>query len=578
MMNPLKRFRSWAIGHIEKRSNVAGYSAGMYAALRGMGFGVNVAGVKVNRETAMKLTALLRGIQLISNYVGKTPCDVKHNLVVDSSHPAHQRIGPNKWSWLYRTSAFEFRRTLTKHALTAGNGYGWIKRDKNMRPIEVRILHPDCCVPFIENGQLGYLVSVGMNTDGSLMTVGDAAHSNPMSNTRKLKPWDVIHIRGLGDGLVGYDLITYGSEALGGALAQQRFANKYYENAGSPSLVIEFENPLDDDDFNRLGAQWNQIGSGLDAAHEPLILDNGGKVKSYNVDAEKTQLLAARQFNLVEIANLLNISAQKLNALVNSSYKSLEEENASFRNDTLDPWFCQFETEFTKLLTEAERESGEWEIEFSREQLLRSNLKDRGDYLAKAVGGAWMTPNDARVITNQAPVTDGDKLNKAPVKLAKEARDDETRSFRSEMRSMLEAIPAIFERALRSSEPVPAGLPSVEKQVAAVADVAGRMCRRLSTQATRAAKNSKAFPDFLDSIGEQETTLRMAFQPVLDLCGRDDSAGELSEAIVAELRTLLQTAYDNETPDNFETVVGTVVERFSEPATAERFAKQILAA
>ena len=525
-----------------------GYDQLTYSAIMSPGgFGLSSGDVPVTRQSAETISGIRRGVNLISGYVGKTPCVLKAGRVPDRTHPAHNLV--RWWAWKYRTSAFEFRRTLITHAIWYGNGYGYIKR-LDGEPVQLRILGPHSVAPYVENGKLGYLVAIGTDEKGKPRTISDALRDpRELDETlRRVAPQNIIDIRGMGeDGLRGHDLFTYGAEVLGLAIAQQTFAAKYFQNGGAPSLAIEVPQSLSDPEWRRLVGQFGRIGTGLDRHHEPAVIDAGGSIKSITPTADDTQLTAAREMTLVDVANLLNMPALKLNAKTNVSYKSLEEENAAFRDDTLDPWLCQFECEYRKLLSETEQQAESHEFEFARELLRRSSLADLGEYLSKAVGGPWMEPNEAREIINM-PDTDGGDGLLQPMNMAEAGElDAETPAT---------VAPSQEDRAL------PAPVPESAK-VDALEDVVRRCSKRLSDSARKAAKKSKTFPDWLATLENKHgRSIRDVATPVATLCGIE--ADDVVAVVLSESRSVFDSCYCHSTPAQFESAVSDAAVKLEE--------------
>lgn len=459
-----------------------------YHALSGRSSAVSLAGVKVTADSALKVAAYKRGVELIANYCGKTPYHIKRNNSKEKQHPAWQLV--RKWAQYHQLSTFDFARTLVVHALTRGNGYGWIKRDQNYTPVSLHILDPGRVEPALLAGKLIYRIT---GIDKTLSAV------------------DVIHIKSMTtDGYVGLDPIkTYAVDVLGLSLAQQLYASSYYASGGSPGLYLHSELPIDDDHFNRLKGETGPLKRSVENPHEIPIID-GAELKALQLSAEQTQLLGAREFSLKDIANCLGMSVHKLQGDGKSSYKSLEEENRAFRDDTLDPWFVQFEIQFEKLLTEDEQTSGEWQVEAVRESLTRTNMTDRANYLKTAVGGPWMTPA--------------------------EARDVDSLEFMSGTNKLLAPLNMVPVDGQQKSQ----GRSDTLLQLAAVEDVIGRMQRRL-TVGIRKANSADTLRSALDAIDEKHLpVIRAALVPVIQLCGgSEDHATAAARMITETIRSQL---------------------------------------
>lgn len=435
------------------------------------------AGMTVTRDTALKVAAYKRGVQLIADYIGKTPFHVRKDNAKDRAHPAWKLV--RKWARHHELSAFEFRRVLTIHMLTTGNGYGFIERDQNAKPLRLHVLDPRKIEPELRNGVLVYTIQ---------------------SSTTVLESSDVIHIRGFcTDGFKGLDpVLNYATEVLGLALAQQQYAAMYYENGGTPQTYLRTDEFLDEEQWAKLQSQSGPLKRSMNNPHEIPVLEKAD-LKSVSLSAEQTQLLGAREFSLKDIANLLGMPAHKLGGSDQSSYGSLEEENRSFRDDTLDPILVQFEIEYEKLLTEAQQAVESHSVEAVRESLERTNMAVRADVLQKAVGGPHMTQNEAREIVSLPPVDGGDELLKPANMLV------------------------LGQQTGGSGSSTDGGKRSEqfdEHCTAALTDVTARMLKRLNTQIERT--KSDGWREFIDSLETKHgEVIRSAFAPLVPLCGGD---------------------------------------------------------
>lgn len=356
----------------------------------------SASGVSVTHASALRISAVFRGVNLISTTVGKLPLFVQrrtgdaNDKERATTHPAYAlcRRKPNAYH-----SALTFRQTLTAHAILHGNGYSFIDRDGAGRPVALLPLLPDRTYPVRVAGVLSYVTE----TNGSQSLLPAA---------------DVVHVRGLGfDGLTGYSVFRLASDDFGLSIAQTKFAGKFFANAATPKVVIEVPSTLSDSAFKRLQGSWERLNQGLSNAHKTAILEEDAKAKPLSVSARDSQLHESRKFDLVSIANWLGLPVHKIGGDGRTAYASLEQENQSFLDEAIDPWLCTWETElFDKLLTERQKNDDSHDIEFERKALLRTDVSARGEFYQKSVGAPFMTRNEARSRENLSPIDGGDEI------------------------------------------------------------------------------------------------------------------------------------------------------------------------
>lgn len=540
MNRPINALRRFGRSMVTRAATMLGMPFEQFASISGRSIGASVSGVTVTSDSALKVSSYKRGVELIADYVAKTPFHVKRNKRKDKKHPAWRLV--RKWAQYHQLSAFHFRKTMTVLAITRGNAYAYIVRDPaTFDPLELRILDPSQVTPVLKAGVLTYRFR---------------------SSPQIISATDVIHIKSLStDGYVGLDPIrTYAVDVLGLSLAQSQYAGTYYASGGSPSVYLYSAQPLDDDKFNRLKGETGPLKRSLDNSHDIPVLDMA-ELKTLNLSAEQTQLLGSREFALKDVANLLNLTVHKLNGEGTGGYASVEEENNAFRDDTLDPYFCQYEIEYEKLLTEREQAEETVSIEAVRESLTRSNMNDRANYLSKAVGGPWMTAAEGRDVDSLEELENTSQLYPPP----NMTKPDPNTTPAAKPKTP----PTVGKkRKRRLSDVKRSAAADTLKQITAVEDTFSRLLKRIATQARKAGERSQTFPEFLSGLeAKHGEVIRSALSPIVELCGGSSEHIERCErSLIAETRLCLQLAHDAATPDKFAGEVNTVCDRLERSA------------
>jgi HK97 family phage portal protein len=365
------------------------------------GGGPSDSGVRVNERTALTYDAVWRAINLISRDVGKLPTMVYKRdgkgKSRDTDHPAFRLL---RWKPNEYMGAFTFKQTLMAHVLLRGNGYAYIFRNADGTPQSLLPLMPDRTYPVRENSRLWYVTTVSLSS----------GQGQPIqTEQRKLVAEDVLHFRGLGhDGLSGYDVISYARDSIGLGLAARKFGALVFANGAEPALILEHPNRLSAQASKNLRESWGKMHRGIDKSHTVAILEEGMTAKPYSFSAKQAQLLEAREFSLLEVANWFHLPPHKVGHTARTSFSSLEQEQASYLSESLDPWLIGIEEEFIdKLLTEDQKQADTHTVEFLRQALLRSDLTARTSYYVSAIQNSWMSPDEVRALENMNPREDG---------------------------------------------------------------------------------------------------------------------------------------------------------------------------
>lgn len=358
-------------------------------------------GMRVTRDTALKIAGFFRGVQLISARIAELPLYVyrekaDNSYAVDRTHRANKLI---RLSASAEVTALNIKHTLQSHALTHGNGFAYAPQNGAGVPEELLVLLPDRTRLTRIKGRLRYVTAIGG-------TLEDSA-----SELRYIDPDEIVHIRGLGwDGFSGYSVIRMGREVLGGALSAQQYGNAFFANGAAVGLVLETDKELGDVAYGRMKSMWHKTRAGLKSAHKAAILEDGVKAKTLSLSARDAQLIESKQFDLALIEQLLGLPPGKLSGLRRAG--SVEADNQEFVDDCLGWWLTQWETECSrKLLSVSEYESETCKIQFDRKQLTRSNLAAQAMWWRTALGGRpWATPLEARQATGLDPTKGEDNI------------------------------------------------------------------------------------------------------------------------------------------------------------------------
>jgi hypothetical protein len=259
------------------------------------------------------------------------------------------------------------------------------------------------------------------------------------------------------------------------------------------------------------------------------------KAKQLRQTAKESQLIELREHEIREAANWIGVPPHKLGDTTRTSHNSLEQENQDYLDGGLDPWFVTWEEECEdKLLTEEQKQRDTHVIEFLRQALVRADLKARGEYYSKALGGVpWMVPDEPRGLENLPPLPDGEgAVFRVPVNI--EDVDDEEEDEPDAPPALPPPPPPDEDDEDEDDEE--------EDRMAAIrqahrdllADRVGFAVRRVTADAKRAAKNPRTFCAWLDKQMETKhatvvrDTLGSAFR-VIEADGADPVAGRSAE-------------------------------------------------
>ncbi len=370
-------------------------------------------GIPVNNRTAIRLAPLFGGCKRISNDCAKIPLHLYRKTANGreraTSHPAAymMRYKPSP-----EINAFTFIQSMIYNAIIHGNSYAYIVRDGNFLPEELIPLESSRTFPVRVNGQLWYVYRPDQGPE------------------RKISPSNMLHFKGLSaDAITGIPLLDYASELIGTGLSTQKYTNNFFSNHAMPGGVISLPTRLDNDMLKQIRTQWNAMHEGLNNSHRVAILEKGRTFTPISVSNDQNQLVQLRKLNISDVATILSIPEHMVGSDTRTSHASLEAENASYLDNTLEPWLVSFEFEcFDKLLTEKQKRSDEYYFEFLRSAILRPDTKARYDIYGKGIQWGILSPNECRALENleRRDDEDGDKyLSPKNMRLGDENKEKE---------------------------------------------------------------------------------------------------------------------------------------------------------
>ena len=360
----------------QQRSNWSGtYNLKDPALNRLFGAGYEAyAGIPVTEANAFTFSAVFSAVLQISSDVAKLPLNLRKRRqdggsdpYIDSKTYHLLKSEPNP-----EQSAMTFRQTLIAHALTCHGGYAEIERDINGRPAALWTLTPDRVEPFRREQ---YDRATGRKILGPL------EYKIDHDDNQILPASNVLHISGLGyDGVTGYSIIHKARQAIGLALAMEKFGGQYF---GKGTV---FGGWLETDALDLEGTQKQEIideiqrfRNAQDSAFRILVTGAGHKFHQFASKPSESQMDESRTAQILEVARFFRMPPIRLgvNTPGTVSYASAEASNGEYYIGPLLDWMTRIEQECQrKLIPASER----------RQQFIKHNATAflRGDTTARS--------------------------------------------------------------------------------------------------------------------------------------------------------------------------------------------------
>ena len=341
-------------------------------------FGQNSSGQTVNRNTSLNLSSFYGSVRNISEDIAKLPFYVykvdKNGNKTKVPHVATTLLSKQPSSV---SIPFTFKQTLIEYALIEGNGYAYIERDANAKPIALYVLDSEFVTPQLYNNNLYYIIQ-DINTGVRGTFTQD----------------EIFHIKGMGDGYVGKSVVGYAAESIGKSLATQSYASGFFGNGATMTGTIEVPGVVADENMAKsIKEKFISSIKGNGTANGVGLLANGAKFTKISVSPNEAQFIESQEFNVADIARWFRMPLSKLQSGSTGS-SNLEQLNIEYVTDCLMPWIVRFEQEVERKLFRAD-EMESLDAKFSVNLLMRGDSAAMSQFVTRMYMIGAYSANDA---------------------------------------------------------------------------------------------------------------------------------------------------------------------------------------
>jgi HK97 family phage portal protein len=360
------------------------------------------AGPAVNHDNALQVTAVYAAVRVISETLASLPLVMyrgrsARELINDSPIYALLHDEPNPYM-----SSFEWREATQGHVLLRGNSVCYVTRNNAGQPTRLDILNPDKMKVYpTDDYGIAYFY------DGEPLTQSE-----------------ILHIKGMGDGLWGKTPIAYARDAIGLAMATEEHGSRLFSNGTNVGGILKTQSNLSDDQWKRFRDRWTKMQGGLSNSNKPALLEGGMDWVKVGLANDEAQFLETRKFQVTEIARFFRVPPHMLMDLDRATFSNIEHQSIQFVTHTMRPWLVRWEQTLNRsLLTTRQRNQGYY-FEFNIDGLLRGDIKSRYEAYSSAISAGWMTRNQARQKENMPPI-DGLDEPLTPLNMAAGTKPEE---------------------------------------------------------------------------------------------------------------------------------------------------------
>jgi len=357
----------------------------------------------LTKKNSMKFSGVMAAVSLRSELLASMPKMVYKNTggnrEADYEDPLYDLLARNPNPYM---NAFTFWELVNTQLDLWGNAFVYITR-YGKKVTSLTPVSPENVTIKVEGGGLVYEVQ---------------GHGDKTIDKRH-KPDQFLHFKDISfDGIIGVSRIEYAKRAINLGISAEKFSKEFFDKGGHSKGVIEMEGQLGDDAYATFKKRWDQ-----NANHGTPILDMGKKYKPIPIPMEDAMFIAARQFQIQDIARIYRVPPHLLADLSRATFSNIEHSDIQFVKYGLRPMVKRYEHELeNKLLTDKTKS-----IRFNLDGILRGDTATRAEYISKMIQAKVINRNEARGLENYNPVEGGDVFEN-PMTSTNKNNDDGTDS------------------------------------------------------------------------------------------------------------------------------------------------------
>lgn len=349
-------------------------------------------GAYVDRDTALRVSAVYACTNLISRTIGALPIHVYERLPDGGRQGV--RTPDTRYLWERPNPDVArsiFWETVIGHAVLSGNSYIYVVT-ANKRPVELWPIDPA-------------RVAVGRASNGEKVYTIDAVQPQKDFTAGG----NIVHVQAWGtDGIRGLSPIALGRQAIGLALSAEKAAAKITGTGGQPSGILTTDQDLKQEQADKLAASFEEKHGGSENAGKVLVVGKGMKWTPTTINPDDLQSLESRRYQVVDIARDFLVPPEMIGASIEGSssltYANVQDRMLHFVTLTLQPWMTRFEQTISDELLGAERY-----FKFDMRGLLRGNSAQRVAFYKGMAELEAITEDEIRAFEDLEPIPAGAK-------------------------------------------------------------------------------------------------------------------------------------------------------------------------
>jgi HK97 family phage portal protein len=369
------------------------------------GSGESNAGIAVNSVTAMQHVAVMACVSILSQDVAKIPLGIFRRLANGGKEPAREHFlhrllrDPNKWQ-----TAFEFKEMMQASLVLRGNAYAVTVRNERGDPLYLVPVYPDRVALWeAPDGEWFYWVTRnGLHERAVLSSLPLLIHCDDMLHLRWLPQWN---------SLLGTSRISMIRESVGISMVleqhQARFTGQGARTGGVLSTDLKFGSK---EAREQMRDEWTRMQAGPKNSGAVAVLEQGLKWQPLGLSMVDSQFIESRGFQLRDICRAFDVPPYKLAIEGENEGPAMVQMGQQYLNGPISGYCERWKAKGEKFF---ELDGEELFLDWDYSHFLKADLLSRSTAYRQAVGGPWMSVNEARRAEGMADDPKGSKVLQA---------------------------------------------------------------------------------------------------------------------------------------------------------------------
>lgn len=203
-------------------------------------------------------------------------------------------------------------------------------------------------------------------------------------------------------------------QTLNEQIEADRFRTQIYKSSGRFNAYITRPKDVQqwDEETKRKWLTAFREGWGTDGSNSGKmpLLEDGMEIKPYQFNAKEAQYAETKQLSREDVAAAFHVNPSLIWHTTTQTYASAKDNARALYADCLGPTLQMLQQRINSFLLPMIGADPRTYVEFDLTEKLKGSFEERASILQSAVGGPWLTRNEARADNNLPPIEGGDDL------------------------------------------------------------------------------------------------------------------------------------------------------------------------